>query len=487
MNEGQQLVAIDLGSNSFHLVIARELDGSVQLLHREKQRIRLAAGLDSQGNLTTAAMDQAIECLAQFNQRFDRLPANAVKIVATQTLRKAANRDDFIRAAYKVLPYPIQVISGEEEAQLIYQGVAHTQPLSGKTLVIDIGGGSTEFVIGEGFASRQLASLEMGCVTFTQAYFADGAIDSNRWRQAEEHAGEQLAQIADRYRQCGWHTTLGTSGSIKAIREVMIELYGEAEITALKLANLKSLLIAWGSADDIRLTSLNAQRRPLIAAAAAILMACFDRLALDELNFCDSALREGVLYQLSDFGQDRDIRNRTVDSLARLYHIDVEHNKRVVKALKSLVSQDDISQQLNGGEKLLYWAGQLHEIGLHVNSRGRHRHGAYLIEHSEMPGFDEQQQQVLAFLIRHHRKSLKSLEFPPCNGLGHQQLLLMLQLLRLAIILSHGRHRRQPVTGQLSLQKPEMRLHYEHRDDDCSPGLDIELAKEAAYWHKWRQ
>ena len=480
MSEEQQLVAIDLGSNSFHLVIARELDGRVQLLHREKQRIRLANGVDNQGNLTPAAIDQAIDCLAQFNQRFARLPANAVKIVATQTLRKAVNRDAFIRAAYKVLPYPIQVISGEEEAQLIYQGVAHTQPLTGKTLVIDIGGGSTEFVIGEGFATRQLASLEMGCVTFTRAYFADGNINGDRWRQAQEHADEQLAQIAGRYRRCGWHTALGTSGSIKAIKEVMIELYGEGEITALKLANLKSLLLAWGSAEQIRLTSLNPQRRPLVAAATAILMACFDHLAIDEITFCDSALREGVLYQLSNFGQDRDIRHRTVDSLARLYHIDVEHNRRVVKTLKSLVGQADIRSLLGGGEKLLYWAARLHEIGLHVNSRGRHRHGAYLIEHSEMPGFDAQQQRVLAFLIRYHRKSLKELILPQYDGLGRQQLLLMLQLLRLAIILTHGRHGRQPAIGELRLLKPQMQLNYTHPDGS----LTTELAKEAAYWYK---
>jgi len=451
------LVAVDLGSNSFHLIIAREQDGCLQILHRQKQSIGLAAGLDSDNCLSLAIIDKAVNCLREFNLSLTDLPCSAIRIVATQALRNANNIDYFRAQASHVFPHPIEVISGNLEAELIYKGVAHTQPLRGATFIIDIGGGSTELVIGHNFSTSLTDSMAMGCISVQKRFFANGDINATAMRAAQTFAVEQLAGIADRYRESKSKTVLGTSGSIKVINQVMIELYGDNKITAKRLNRLVEQLIRWQHCSNIPLRSLEESRRPLLASAVAILSSCFDQLGIEQMKFSLGGLREGVLYALSQSRTDIDTRERTIHNLMKLYHVDQAFNQRVLQQI-TLMDQQLIKThaQLSRSEfTLLCWAAQLHEIGIAINSKKRQQHGAYIIEHSDMPGFSESEKQAITLLVRNHRGKIKlafteiehtkieqlktKYEEENLLSISNSRINLLIQLLRLAVILTQGR------------------------------------------------
>ncbi|MDX2370759.1 MAG: Ppx/GppA phosphatase family protein [Colwellia sp.] len=436
------LVAIDLGSNSFHLIIAREQDGCLQIMHRQKQTVSLAKGLDKLNNLSEPAMNKAIDCLHEFNLALANIPNSAIRIVATQALRQANNSQQFINLANKSLPYPIEVISGQLEAELIYKGVAHTQPLRGSTFIIDIGGGSTELVIGHNFATSLTDSLAMGCISIQKIFFTNGEITETAMQDAISFAVKQLTGVADRYRELHSKTLLGTSGSIKAISQVMLELYGDDKITAKRLKRLVKQLIGWQHCNNIPLRSLDEARRPLLASAVAILSSCFSQLGLEQMKFSTGGLREGVLYDLSQSRTDIDTRDRTIHNLMRLHHIDRAFSQRVLQQLTLMNKQlKNTSAQLNQTEfTLLCWAAQLHEIGIAVNSKKRQHHGGYILEHSDMPGFSESEKNTLVLLVRSHRGQIK-LNTDEQNQLitTTQRTCLLIQILRLSIILTQGR------------------------------------------------
>ncbi|NRA69651.1 MAG: Ppx/GppA family phosphatase [Gammaproteobacteria bacterium] len=458
MSNPKHLVAIDIGSNSFHLIIAREQAGCIQVVHSQKQQINMALGLNDQNSLSKEVMQRGVDCLAEFSLTFSRLPSSSVRIVATQTLRKATNREEFIKAAFKVLPYPIEIISGKSEAELIYQGVAHTQPIRGRTLIIDIGGASTELVIGQGFKPRIAQSLELGSSQFYQQFFSDGVISKEQMISAQALAEIMLQPIADRYREFGWKTVLGTSSSIKSISLAMSELYGDNKITNKRLKRLSKQLVMWGHYELVPLQSIDNRRLPLMAGAVAILLACFNMLSIKQMSHSTGALREGVLYGLSDSRQDIDIRQRTVNSLAKLHLTDSAFSQRVMLQLQQFNEQLQRHQQgLNEQElRLLRWGAQLHEIGISINHKQRQHHGRYIIEHSEMPGFSEQEQEVMMFLIGNHRgKIAKAIDFEETN------LLKLTQLLRLAIIFTQGR---------LNILPRQILMQY--LGDDLSLGLN---------------
>lgn len=435
------LVAIDLGSNSFHLIIAREQDGCLQIMHRQKQTVSLAKGLDKRNYLSESAMQKAISCLQEFNLSLANIPNSAIRIVATQALRQANNSQEFIDLANKVLPYPIEIISGKLEAELIYKGVAHTQPLRGSTLIIDIGGGSTELVVGHSFSTSLTDSLAMGCISIQKQFFPNGEITATAMDSANNFATKLLAGVADRYRETKSKTLLGTSGSIKAISQVMLELYGDDKITAKRLKRLVKQLIGWQHCSDIPLRSLDEARRPLLASAVAILSSCFKQLGIEQLQFRPGGLREGVLYDLSQSRTDIDTRDRTIHNLMRLHHIDRAFSQRVLQQLTLINKQlKNTSAQLNQSEfTLLSWAAQLHEIGIAVNSKKRQHHGAYILEHSDLPGFSESEKQDLVILVRYHRGQIK-LDIDDKSQLSTtQRIPLLIQLLRLSILLTQGR------------------------------------------------
>jgi len=436
------LVAIDLGSNSFHFIIAREQDGCLQILDRQKQSIGLAAGLDENNCLSKAAIAKAITCLREFNLSLTNLPSSAIRIVATHALRNASNIDDFKQQANLVLPHPIEVISGKREAELIFKGVAHTQPLRGTTFIIDIGGGSSELVIGNNFTTSLADSLSMGCISFQQQFFATGEINTAAMHDAQAFAKAQLTSVADRYRELDSKTVLGTSGSIKTISLVMLELYGDNKITAKRLNRLVKQLIRWQHHQNIPLHSIEAARRPLLAGAVAILSTCFSQLGITQMKFSLGGLREGVLYDLSQSRTDIDTRERTIQNLMRLYHVDKAFNQGVLQQVAFISQQLQTAKgRLSRGElALLCWAAKLHEIGIAINSKKRQRHGAYIIEHSDMPGFNSKEKQLIALLVTNHRGKIKLAgDEASLLGISNARIHLLIQILRLAIILTQGR------------------------------------------------
>ncbi|MCL2914710.1 exopolyphosphatase [Shewanella corallii] len=425
-------IAIDMGSNSFHLVIAREQDGQLQIVHKEKQQVKLAQGLDDNNRLSEDAMQRGLDCLKNFNLRFADISNAEIRLVATYTLRVAANRNEFLTQARAALPYPIEVISGHEEARLIYHGIAQSEVLEKNNLVIDIGGGSTEVIVGRRQKSRQLTSLSCGCVSFNEKFFKNTPISLEQFHSAGRAADEEFATLSKAYFSEDWDLVLGSSGTVKAVAEVLNELYNDSEITLANLKKLKRQLVEWGNLDG-RFSSIDERRAGILPAGLAILISFFRRLSVKSLKYTYGALREGVLYEMAQIGQYQDVRLRTVDSIARLYHVDRSHAFRVRDAAMQLFEQVADTWQLRGYSRLLAYAATLHEVGIHINSRAHQRHGAYIISNADLPGFDEAMQQELASLIGNHRKR-------PDETLAEDLPLARLtSILRLAVLLNLGR------------------------------------------------
>ncbi|MDN6632506.1 MAG: exopolyphosphatase, partial [Enterobacterales bacterium] len=415
-NKPQEIAAIDLGSNSFHMVIARIVNGALQVLGRLKQRVHLADGLDSNNMLSEEAMERGIACLALFAERLQGFPEENVCIVGTHSLRQAANAEEFLKRAAKVIPYPIEIISGHEEARLIFMGVAHTQPEKGRKLVIDIGGGSTEMVIGEDFDPLLVESRRMGCVSFARQFFPNGEISKDNFQRARLAAAQKLENMAWQYRIQGWQSALGASGSIKAAHEVLIAL-GEKDglITPERLELLRNEVLKYKRFSELALPGLSEDRQAVFVPGLSILCGVFDALAIKQLRLSDGALREGVLYEMEGRFRHQDIRSRTARSLAEHYNIDHEQAYRVLSTVQQLYAQwmaqnsKLVHPQL---EALLNWAAMLHEVGLSINHSGMHRHSAYILQNTNLPGFNQEQQLLLATLVRFHRKGVKLDELP---------------------------------------------------------------------------
>ena len=439
MSDHRHLVAIDLGSNSFHLVVARELTGCIQTVLTQKKSVRLASGLDEYKLLSEEAMQRGLDCLAEFNQQLSGLVCRDVRVVATYTLRVATNSNDFLARAKLVFPYPIEVISGESEAKLIYQGVAHTYPIKGTTLVVDIGGGSTELIIGKQFKTKFIKSIEMGSRSFSQRYFSDGEVTEKAMRLAQSGARKALLPILQECRAIGWKSVLGTSGSFKSIRQIMLELYGDSHITDKRIRRLVTRLIKARTIENIVLESIEASRFTVIASALAIISSFMDLFTIKEIEVSSAALREGVLYGLNNTQEDVAPRDRTVNNLLDLHKVDQVFSKRVLLQLQ--LFNEQLSDQGKGISEssfmFLQTAALLHEIGLNVNSKKRQKHGAYVLEHSNMPGFSEQEQLIIASMVGHHRGKIKALVM--FDFLSEAKYLQLVQLLRLAIILTLGR------------------------------------------------
>ncbi|MCG7530518.1 hypothetical protein MHM98_03995 [Psychrobium sp. MM17-31] len=444
MSDNNHFVAIDIGSNSFQMIIAKEQAGKIVIVERQKQRINLALGLDENNHLSELAIERAVACLKEFSQAFSRLPQSRVRIVATHSVRKAVNRDDFIKAAFKVLPYPIEVIDGVTEAQLIFQGIAHTQAIVERTFIVDIGGGSTEFIVGRHFEPTLTASLEIGSSHLRKLCFSDGEITNKAFKKASELVNNQLVSIAERYQKFGWKHVLGTSGSIKIVSQVIAHLYQSETITLKLLNKLKKQLIEWQRIDDIDLPMFDPEKTRLLPTAVCILQNIFKTFGVNSMDYCSSALREGVLYGLSEATFDSDIRRQTLDNMTKLYHTDVAYSRRVINQLTNFVEQLPESEALSDEEyACLTWAAQLHEIGLAINSKKRQCHSAYIIEHSEMLGFNDYEKTMIRGLVRYHRGKIKS--DPLLNELDQTRFLTLLSLFRLAIICTKGRLNSAPI------------------------------------------
>lgn len=441
---GEQLAAIDLGSNSFHMVISRIVDGELQVVDRIKDMVRLAAGLDPETNdLDLESQRRALEALEKFGERVNAMPTGSVRALGTNTLRKASNSRGFLEAAENALGHSIEIISGGEEARLIYLGVAHDIGLgSEKRLVIDIGGGSTEFIIGEGFQSIVGESKYMGCVSMSMEYFPDGKMSAKGYERAIIHARQELQPNVKAYTKIGWDKVVGASGTIRAAWEIVrSEGLGHA-ITLDALHALKDRTLKYDDASSLsKLSGLSDRRAPVFPGGLAILIGAFESLEIEEMMVSDGALREGALVDLVGRIQNRDVRDETVRNLAAHNQVDEEHADRVERTALHLLDQVADDWELNEPQyrRFLSWACRVHEIGLSVSHSKYHKHGSYLVENSELPGFSRGDQKVLWAMVRSHRRSFKLHRFedlrPPLPVVAPR----MTILLRIAVLLNRSR------------------------------------------------
>lgn len=439
--EASNVAALDIGSNSFHLVVARIVAGSVQILHRVKQKVRLADGLDENGYLSQEAMQRGLDTLKVIAESIKGFAPDSVRIVATYTLRKALNADEFIRAALDILPYPVEVISGTEEARLIYFGVAHTNHDEGRRLVVDIGGGSTEFIIGEAFEPIKMRSLQMGCVSFTKQFFKRGELKQKYFDRAITAAQQELEMIDSQYKALGWERCLGTSGTIKtivALAQLQKNAQADGLVTSDDLHMLISACCQAGHIDMLEFDGLSEDRRPVFAAGLAVLSAIFKSLNITQMEFSPAALREGVIYELEDQLTHPDIRERTAQSLATRYDVDTQHASRVLSTTWYIYDQVAETWKIDTKElhNMLGWAALLHEVGLQINTRRVQRHSAYVLENVDMPGFNQEQQNLLATLVGLHRKKIRQVELPHYLQYDDKTVFRLIAILRLGVLLN---------------------------------------------------
>ena len=436
------IAAIDLGSNSFHMVLAKTDQREIRILERIGEKVQLAAGISAELDLQDDAIERGLDCLRRFAQLIHGLPEGAVRVVGTSSLRVAHNRQIFIQRAEEILGHDVDVISGREEARLIYLGVSHTlADTPDKRLVVDIGGGSTEFIIGQQFESQLRGSLQMGCVSFTQRFFKDGKVTHARYQQAYTAARLELMELEQSLRRLGWQETVGASGTIRSVSQALAAAgQSNGEINSEGLTWLKRQVLEIGDINKIEIAGVKPERNAILPAGLAIIEAIFDALSIEQMKPCDGALREGVLYDLLGRHQHEDVRERSIQALMERSHVDIEHAQKVeCKALQAL-EQVAEAWQLNEEwhADILSWATRVHEVGLDIAHYHYHKHGAYLVEHSDLSGFSRQDQQMLALLVRGHRRNIPKDRFNEFTEDG-QQLLLLCILLRFSILLHHIR------------------------------------------------
>ncbi|HED19005.1 MAG TPA: exopolyphosphatase [Gammaproteobacteria bacterium] len=460
----QSLAAIDLGSNSFHMIVGRLQNGQLQLIDRLREPVRLAAGLDDDQQLYPEVAGRALDCLRRFGQRVHELKPGSVRAVGTNTLRLARISNGFIEQAQEALGHSIEVISGIEEARLIHLGVAHSlADPGGQRLVVDIGGGSTELIIGEGFHPIYLESLYMGCVNISQRFFAKGVISKKAMKEAILAARLELQASREILCRLGWSMATGSSGTIRTVRDVVRESgWSDSGITADSLKQLRNSLIDIGQSEEIDFPAVNENRRPVFAAGVAVLSAVFQALKIDRMQYSSGALREGLLYDLLGRIQHKDIREATVQSLAQRYHVDLEQAQRVETTAVVLGNQLARQWQLHREDidQWLHWAALLHETGLVIAHSQYHKHGAYLIEYSDLAGFSLLDQRFLSILIHSHRRKFRKSLVEALPGDRQEKAICLAILLRLSVLLHRNRSQNENPDIKVSAAEQSIQLEF---------------------------
>ncbi|EAT12923.1 exopolyphosphatase [Bermanella marisrubri] len=480
-----RLAAIDLGSNSFHMVVARVVNGQIQVIDKRGEKVQLAQGLDPKQGISEAAQERALACLERFGQHLRGIPRSHVTVLGTNTLRAAKNSRAFMQKANEMLGFPIEVISGIEEARLVYLGVAHTlADDEGKRLVIDIGGGSTEFIIGERFAPIELESLHMGCVTFSDRYFSNGELTEDNFRRAINAAQSELLSIQSRYQRLGWQNVVGSSGTMRATSRVL-QNYGltDGEVTLEGLIGLKKIILKAKHVNDLSLQGINDQRLQVYPAGLAILIAIFQSLRIETLTYSDGALREGALYDLIGRNTHEDVREKTVDAMQARFVVDIEQAENVKTTALKLLEQCAKSWKLNEPEyeEWLRWSADLHEVGLAIAHNSYHKHGAYLIRYSDMHGFSNQTQYNISLLVRSHRRKFPVSDYDYLPKRGRNILIRIAILLRLAVLLHHGRGIEDVVEPQIEAKKYQIKLTFPEGYLENHPMTSLDLDSEKQY------
>lgn len=483
----QTFAAVDLGSNSFHMVIARATDGAVHVVDRLREPVRLAWGLNDAGRLDQASVDRALACLERFGERIRHLPADNVRAVGTNTLRKAQDAGGLVDAAKERLGHPIEIIDGLEEARLIYLGVAYSATEThGRRLVVDIGGGSTECIIGHHFEPVERDSLYMGCVSFSRNFFPGGRLTRERMKAAEVAAQLEVQSIEERYQALGWHSAMGASGTINAVASMVQENnLGNEGITLRNLKKLRKLILQAGHIDRLNIPGLQPDRQPVIAGGVAILLALFERLSIDRMAPAAGALREGLLYDLLGRMRHTDPRERTIQAMSARYGTDARHAVRVERTALSIYGDVATAWNIDHPylQQMLAWACRLHEIGLAINHTGHHRHAAYLVENGDMPGFSHDDRHLLAAIIRGHRRKLRPDYFATVPSRNLESGTRMCLVLRLAVLLNRSRRSEAPVIkARARVKDNTLSLRFPKDWLAAHPLTQADLEQEMKHW-----
>lgn len=442
------IATVDLGSNSFHMVVAKVIHEEVRILDKLGEKVQLAAGLNKDKYLDEVSQKRAFDCLARFAQRIKKMPHPSVWIVATNTLRIARNAKAFIRKAEDIIGHRISIISGREEARLIYLGVSHTFPDdTGNRLVIDIGGGSTELIIGQRFEAEELESLYMGCVSYRNRFFKEDKITRKNMSQAILHASLNLISISHRYRTLGWQQCVGSSGTIRAISQALTDNgWSKGEITQKSLLKLSDKVVKLGKVSELEKLGVRKERQSVFPSGLAILIASFNVLDIQSMEVSDGALREGLLYELIGRNTHENVQKRTINGLQKRYLVDVEHASIVAKTAIHLWHKVAPEWRIGDGEsaELLHWSAMLHEIGLAISHSQYHKHGAYLIRYADLAGFSRQSQHAIAVLIRFHRRKINHQLFSGYCQENRRNLKKLTVILRLAVLIQRARNQIDP-------------------------------------------
>ncbi len=481
-----ELAALDLGSNSFHLLVVQVHQGRIQVVDKIKEMVRLAEGLDADDNLSDAVAQRALSCLERLGQRLRDLPPENVRVVGTNTLRRANNASDFIQRAEAALGHTVEVISGREEARLIYLGVSHAlEDQHERRLVVDIGGGSTELILGRRYQPEMMESLYMGCVGLSRSFFPNGQIRASRFEEAVNHARQELEPVRRAYREAGWDNAVGASGTILAAQEILNHMgKDQGGLTLKGLEQIRRALVQAKDVSRLSLPGLPAERAPVFPGGLAILYAIFESLDVERLQATSGALREGVIHDLLGRAQQRDVREATVRDLLTRYHIDERHALRVRESALLLLSQvASVWRLADPDDRLvLGWAADLHEIGMDIAHSQYHKHGGYLLRYMDMPGFSRWDQRQLAALVRAHRRKFPTSD-PSFGGSEGNRLIRLAVLLRLAVVLHRNRGSRPlPHIGlEVGEDKDQITLNIPATWLKRHPLTKLDLQQEAAF------
>jgi exopolyphosphatase/guanosine-5'-triphosphate,3'-diphosphate pyrophosphatase len=485
MPERRLLAAVDLGSNSFRLLIGRvestPVGDQIQPIDSLKESVRLAAGLGADGTLDAASQRRAAEALHRFGERLRSFSPDAVRAVATNTLRVARNGAHVHRTAEAALGFPIEVISGHEEARLIYLGAAHALARDDRDrLVIDIGGGSTESIIGHDYEPLRLESIGIGCVSLSRRWFPDGAVDRDALEHAVNATRAAFAPIALAYRRQGWDYAVGTSGTAKALCQAVAANFGTDVLTRDGLAQLADALLKAGHVDRVRLDSLKPDRRPVLAGGLAAMIGVFDELGITAMRYCAGALRQGALYDLLGRSQGSDMREVTVSRMVGRYGADDAQGRRVAITAQALFGQAarGTVEDLAHRHKLLGWAAQLAEIGVSISHEDYHKHSSYVLLHADMPGFTQAEQVLMAHLALAQTGGLRKLK--PLIVTTPDWLMAL--SLRIASILHRRRDDREVTVPALFFKRGRVRIEVPKSWARAHPLSHDSLQAEALAW-----
>jgi len=463
-SQDQVIATVDLGSNSFHMVIARVMHGEVRILDKLGEKVQLAAGLTKDKKLDEDSQKRALDCLSRFAERVKKMAPQAVWVVGTNTLRVAKNSQSFIQRAEHIIGHPISIVSGREEARLIYLGVSHTLADDlGNRLVIDIGGGSTEFIIGQRFEALQMESLYMGCVSYRNRFFEDGNITKADMSQAIMAASLDLINIGQRYRTTGWQQCVGSSGTIRAVAQALIDNgWSNGPITPKGLLKLSEKVISIGKSSQLEKIGVAKERQSVFVSGLSILIASFNILNIKSMEVSEGALREGLLYELIGRNTHENVQKRTINGLQKRYLVDEEHAEIVANTAFHLWQQLADNWQINQKEcaELLRWSSMLHELGLAISHSQYHRHGAYIIRYADLAGFSRQSQQALAVLIRFHRRKINKQLFKEYCKEDNQRLKKLTVILRLSVLMQRARNQEDPAVMKVSGAADSINLRF---------------------------